>query len=123
MTNVYKIPNTIVSYKEGFEPDTHPTAEQSLVYEPTEGELIHVVSWVRYPSYDFIFGIPDPKNPKYEKEIGFFQYRDTRAKRVLIGVYLDVQEIIEFIEGFVLLRNNSQLNSPKLWQEFLNKTK
>lgn len=112
---MFKIPIEIKSYPEGQEPkmDNHDSYE----YEPVDGEKIKVVFWVRYPSYDFIFGVPDKSSSKYEKEIGFFQFRDTRASKVISGFYIDIEECKELVKGFSDILATSIENSPHLWKE------
>lgn len=61
---------------------------------------IDVLLWVRWPSYDFIFGIPAKTNPLRGKEAGFFQYRDVRHKKVIKGFYFDKEELRCLIKGF-----------------------
>lgn len=93
------------------------------VYEPVKGEKITIIYWVRYPSYDFIFGIPHKTSPKYKKEVGFFQFRDTRAKKVKQGLYIDIQELEEMIEGFARIKFSSQKYGNKhLWKKYDEKS-
>ena len=99
-----KIPNKVKTYKEGKEPGCKKVDFDELIYEPEKGEKINVVSWIRYPSYDFIFGYPADDNPKAEKEVAFFQFRDTRAKKIKSGFYLDATELDEMINGFSLIQ-------------------
>jgi hypothetical protein len=89
----------------------------TLTYSPAEDELINVVLWCRYPSYDFIFGVPDKSSPKYEKEVGFFQFRDTREKKVKMGIYCDVNECLELINGFTKIKNYGTTTKHHLWQK------
>ncbi|MCK4636181.1 MAG: hypothetical protein KAT32_04950 [Candidatus Moranbacteria bacterium] len=95
-----KIPNKIETYKEDKESGVIIEDIGQLVYEPVKGEKINIVSWIKYPSYDFLFGFPDKTNPKSEKEVAFFQFRDTRAKKIKAGFYLDECELDEMIDGF-----------------------
>lgn len=115
-TKMYKIPCEVLTYDEGTQP-VEITEQDELVYEPTVGEKINVCFWCRYPSYDFIFGTPDVSSPKHEKEIGFMQMRDTRAKSVRLGVYVDLEECEEIIEGMKRVLKESKTNSPHLWKQ------
>lgn len=100
-----KISNGIEKYKEGKKDGVEiEYTRGSFIFEPVKGEKINVVSWVRYPSYDFIFGYPDKTNPKSEKEVAFFQFRDTRAKKIKAGFYLDETELNEMVDGFSLIK-------------------
>lgn len=94
---------------------------EEIIYEPRKGEIVNVIYWVRYPEYDFIFGVPDQSSPKHEKEIGFFQFRDTRAKKVLAGCYIDIEECKEMIIGFSKILDFSKENSKHLWKQDLKK--
>jgi len=113
----YKIPTTRTPYPEGkVELAEMPKEGQELIYEPQPGELVHVLFWARYPDYDFIFGVPDAKSQRFDKEVGFFQLRDTRLKTVRQGFYLDLTECEELIKGFMLIHEQSRTNSPHLWK-------
>lgn len=113
-----KIPAEAEAYPNGMlKKDLTLNLKDCFVYEPVRGEKVKVVAWVRYPSYDFIFGVPDKTNPKYKKEVAFFQVRDTRLKKVMAGCYLDVEELEEFINGFLKIRMFSPKNNPKLWKK------
>ena len=119
----YKIPFDIKTYVSGVAPKDNPNDGQRLVYEPVQGEKMKVLSWVRYPDYDFIFAVPFRKSPRYEKEIGFVQFRDSRTKQVQFGAYIDIQECKELIDGLALILQTSYKYSPHLWKEFMKKTK
>jgi len=114
-TQVFNIPE-ITSYKEGSQPIDVPKNGDELVYEPVIGEKVLVTFWCRYPNYDFIFGVPDKSSPKYEKEISFVQFRDTREKKVKMGMYLDVEETQEMIAGMKKCLKVSKKNSPHIWK-------
>ncbi len=103
-----KIPNKPKKYKEDKEAGCKLVEFDELIYEPVKGEKIKVVSWVRYPSYDFIFGYLDKTNPKAEKEVAFFQFRDTRTKKIKSGFYLDATELDEVINGFSLIKKHGR---------------
>ena len=68
------------------------------------GELIDVLYWVRWPTYDFIFGVPNRKSKLREVEAGFFQYRSVKKKKVVSGFYVDKKELEELIKGFAKIR-------------------
>ena len=117
----YKIENDAIPFEEGkFQPEID--SSNGTVYEPIQGQRINVLLWVRYPSYDFIFGVPDKDSPKYEKEISFIQYRDTRLKTVKMGMYLDIVETKEFIEGLSKCLEFSKEHLPHLWKKYDQKT-
>lgn len=100
-----KIPNKVKKYEEDRNAGCEITEwEDPVIYEPVKGEKINIVSWVKYPSYDFLFGYPDKTNPKSKKEVAFFQFRDTRAKKINQGFYLDECELNEMIEGFAKIK-------------------
>lgn len=92
--------------------------ENPYEYEPKKGEKINVVFWVRYPSYDFIFGLPDKTNPFYKKEFGFFQFRDTRAKEIRQGFYVDQTELEEMVDGFQKIFSLSREKRLKEWSDY-----
>ena len=73
-----------------------------LVYRKGK-DKIEVLYWQRYPSYDFIFGFPARSNRLYGKEAAFFQYRDTRHKKIISGFYLDKTELKQFVRGFNMI--------------------
>ena len=116
----YKISTHIESFPEGNEPEKIPE-DAVVTYEPVAGQLIHVIFWLRYPSYDFIFGVPDKMNPKYAEEISFFQFRDTRIKEVRAGFYLDIGETKGTLEGFRRILEVSKTHSPHLWKKLNEK--
>lgn len=71
-----------------------------LKYKVSNGQVIDVLYWHKWPSYDFIFGIPDKNNRFRKVEAGFFQYRDRRARKVKCGFYIDKRELDILIQGF-----------------------
>lgn len=73
-----------------------------------KGEEIAVLRWIRWPSYDFIFGVPEPTSKYYKGERGFFQYRDSRKWRRGACMYLDLGELREMVEGFTALLKNAE---------------
>ena len=74
--------------------------KKRLEYRCSSDEEIDVILWSRWPSYDFIFGIPTKRNKFYGEEYGFFQYRDTRHKKVHEGFYVDLEELRILSRGF-----------------------
>ena len=100
-----KIPNEVDKYEEGKERGCEETKYgEYFVYEPNKGEKINIIAWIKYPSYDFLFGFPDKTNPMSKKEVAFFQFRDTRTKKIKQGFYLDATELDEMINGFSLIK-------------------
>jgi len=112
-----KIPKEVKSFKEGSAKEQKYLSDAPAIYEPIKGEVIDVYLWIRYPSYDFIFGVPNKANPNYKKELGFFQYRDSRTRTVLVGMYIDRQELDEMVEGFSRLRDVSKDTRPDMWNK------
>lgn len=99
-----KIPDRCESYKpfrkkKRFKKVSHKT---KLTYLSGRDE-IDVLLWARYPEYDFIFGVPAKGNDLHGLETGFFQFRDTREKKVWSGFYLDREELDDFVNGFNLI--------------------
>ncbi len=74
-----------------------------LTYTDGRGRAVDVLLWHRWPSYDFIFGVPAKTNPLRGVEAGFFQYRDTRKRNVSAGFYVDRRELEILVEGFTSL--------------------
>lgn len=68
-----------------------------LYYEPSDGEMLEVVQWLRYPSYDFIIGIPTPDSPRAEKEKACLVVRYKTEKSY--ATYFDRQELGDIING------------------------
>ena len=108
------IPNEVKTYKpfskRRFTEWSHKT---NLRYFPSKNEEIDVLYWQRYPTYDFIFGVPVKTNKYYGQEAGFFQYRDTRAKRVYAGFYVDKIELKQLAKGFNMLLKSSRKGGLK----------
>ena len=120
----YIIPKKIVTYDEGKNPPDEQDIRNSdnTFYYRNKDEKIEVIYWVRYPAYDMIFGIPvKGENKKYKKEVGFFQFRDTNAKKIREGFYLDVVEVLELVRGFARMVDISKDNSPELWKKYYEK--
>ena len=81
---MYKIPTEVHAYPEG-EPPPDTGEFDALEYETRLGDLARVILWKRWPSYDFIFGVPDPSSLRYAKEVGFFQFHDPGPSRYRRG--------------------------------------
>jgi hypothetical protein len=113
---IYKIPTEVHAYPEG-EPPPDTGEFDALQYETRPGDLARVILWGRWPSYDFIFGVPDPSSLRYAKEVGFFQFRDARAKQVQVGCYVDIEELLAAIKGFEKIRSCSETHSRELWKK------
>ncbi len=71
-----------------------------LFYKVCRGQEIDVLRWIKWPGYDFIFGIPAKSNRYRKEESGFFQYRDRRRRKVKCGFYVDKTELKELYLGF-----------------------
>lgn len=78
--------------------------KKPLIYCPNKNEPIRILKWFRWPSYDFLFGVPCAENPWKNEEVGFFQYRDTRRRKIIEGFYMDLTELSDLIEGFQAIR-------------------
>jgi len=89
--------------------------------EKKEKVLVH--GWYRFPSYDFIFGIPDSSSPRYEEEVCYFEYRDSRSDHKGFGIYLDVQELNVMLRGFGLIANLGIEEKNHLWVKHENNVK
>lgn len=95
-----RINKKINGYPEGTQPKDINVTKYKTPYHYMDGK-VKVLLWCRWPSYDFIFGIPTKKDKKnYGKEWAFFQYRDTRAKKVKQGFYVDRGELLRLRQGF-----------------------
>lgn len=88
--------------------------------EHAQGYIVKVVFYVKYPDYEFFFGVPVPENPMFEKEVGFVQFKDSRAEKMHMGMYVDLEECEEMIKGFKMIREASKKNSPHLWETSKN---
>lgn len=75
-------------------------AKGLLKYRVNKAQQIDVIRWIKWPSYDFIFGVPAKTNMFRKKEAAFFQYRDTRRRKVKCGFYVDRGELKELYHGF-----------------------
>lgn len=120
MSKPYEIPKVLQTYNEGDLPPDNDIINEAemLVYEPREGELIEVVYWARYPSYDFIFGVPTILSPKHKLEVGFFQFRSSKHEIGREGIYIDVKELVDMLNGFQMMADRSKTNSANLWSKY-----
>ena len=91
--------------------------ETFKIYEPVKGDKVIILLHSIFPSYDFLFGIPDKANSNYGKEVAFFQFRDTRKKKINEGFYLDKEELEDFVKGFGLIKEISKMQRPELWKK------
>ncbi len=110
---IYEIPRKVQTYKEGEAPPQ--ILADAFLYEPSDGEFVDVVFWARYPDYDYIFGVPAQSSPKHGKEIGFYQFRDSRSNFPQLGHYCDITECEALIRGFTKILEASKINSLHLW--------
>jgi len=69
-------------------------------------EMIEVTHWVRYPSYDFLFGKPIPESPRYEKEIACMVIRYEIGK--VYAHYFDTNETRDTIEALLTIYNDEK---------------
>src|SRR3990167_7145093 len=102
-----QIPQKIAEYTEGTEKQRTIKHKKLLEYITGDGDPIDVVYWVRWPSYDFIFGVPGKKNKYRKEEVGFFQFRDTRHKKIREGFYVDEEELRCLVRGFKKIKKLS----------------
>ena len=109
-----KIPSEVRSFKNKTGRSYVKNYAGLLPYEPEKGEHIDVRYWHRWPSYDFIFGVPDPRNPNYNQEAAYFVYRDTRTKKVKCGFYVDTRELEVLAQGFKELLRIHRLRLARL---------
>lgn len=114
-----KIPTIIETYTESDKEPERVLIDEPYEYEFIKGEKILVHYWVKYPSYDFIFGTPHPDNPKYKDEYGFFQFRKMRDGKTMTGwnMYIDRDELEEMQKGFTLLMDVSRATRHQEWTE------
>jgi len=91
--------------------------KNEVILEVAEDEKIVVLFQSRFPDYDFIFGIPHETNKHFEKEVAFYQFRDTRKKEIKQGFYLDRQELEDIVKGFWLVKEASKIMRPDVWKE------
>lgn len=115
MSNRNLIPRKVAPYKEGeLAHDVVLDERPELFYEPNDGELVRVILWERYPSYDIIFGYPDTTSPRHEHEIGFFTVR-REGEAAHTGHYFDIKESQAIVEGFTRMLEISKTHSAHLW--------
>lgn len=120
---IYQIPKKLKTYAQGSIPPDNELVEQAeaLIFEARKGEMIEVVHWARYPSYDFIFGVPTILNPKHKLEAGFFQFRSADHEIGREGIYIDINEMLDMLKGFQAMSDRSESNSANLWHEHNDK--
>lgn len=94
-----RIPSAVSSFKPGTGKTFVKRFRGPMSYKTSNG-IIDVRYWHRWPSYDFIFGVP-ARGHKYEKEeAAYFAYRDTRRRKVKCGFYVDMRELDILAAGF-----------------------
>lgn len=114
----YQIPPELEPYPEGGKPENYPKQSDDLLYVTEAGDRIDVVLWARYPSYDFIFGVPEKGSTRHEKEIGFFAWRyQKNGQPKSQTMFVDIIECEEVIRGFTKILEESKRNSTHLWQK------
>ncbi len=118
-----EIPTVLDTYEEsdvGVKTFKHGEAFE---YEVAKGEIVLVHKWVRFPSYDFIFGTPRKDSPRYKEEFGFFAFR-RKENGVYRGwsIYVDQTELKEMVSGFMRIIECSECIRAPEWKEY-NKTK
>lgn len=108
-----RIPLKAQTYPNGKRQRTTFKKVAGLSYEPCKGEIVDVLYWHTWPSYDFIFGVPHKDSPHYKEEAAFFQFRDTRRKRVMQGCYVDMHELEVLVSGFKELLREARKRSKR----------
>lgn len=104
-----KLPSEVVTFAEGSSPTAEEKREvKKLVFETGDGEFANVLLWHRWPSYDFIFGVPMRKSKTWKYERGFFMYRDVRGKKVKAGFWVDFRELRILADGFKRLLQHAR---------------
>lgn len=81
------------------EQDLKKLEEEKGVLDLGNGEKIVVTSWQIYPSYQFIFGVPDPESERAKREVAVMvvKYKDGRG----YFTYFDKTELKDSIESLV----------------------
>ncbi len=115
-----KIATIIETYTESDDKPTIEKSKQPYVFQLVAGEAIVVYLWVKYPSYDFIFGVPAKSSAKYQREYGFFQFRKKLAdgKFTMWSIYLDQAELEEMKNGFAKLFMVSNSQRKGNWEKY-----
>lgn len=72
-----------------------------IYFTPKLDERIEVTAWFRYPSYDFIFGLPTGK--RAEKEVACMWVRYAGGKQYC--VYMDAQELDDTISALTQIKS------------------
>ena len=104
---------------EKYDPQNPPQAlkpNENLEYYPNSQGKVNVMLWVRFPSYDFIFGVPSKFSNTYEKEATFLAIRDAR-NGMNRELWLDIVETEDLIRGLTQALDVSKINSPHLWKK------
>ena len=79
-------------------------ADEDLFFQPSLGEMVKINTWIRYPDYDWLFGVPTFDSPRYAKEEAFYIFRN-RTNDVQHGFYLDKQELTDLIMGLLKIQH------------------
>jgi len=113
------IPTIIETYTESDVAPKREVQDDVWQYEAEKGEVVLVNYWVRFPSYDFIFGVPHKDSPRYKKEFAFFQFRKMENGKAMKGwqIYIDQNELEEMQKGFTKLMDVSHVERFKEWSE------
>lgn len=109
------IPKYAEQFPAGGVPQYTPREDRELRYHTPHGDII-VSMWCRYPSYDFIFGVPAEDHSKHSTEVVYFVYRDARiGPHHSTGLYLDRSEAQDMVDGFTAALIQSKKTHP-LWK-------
>tara|TARA_R100001086_G_scaffold118472_2_gene60885 strand:- start:48 stop:380 length:333 start_codon:yes stop_codon:yes gene_type:complete len=93
---MFEIPKTFDQTKTVTKDEaTRIIANGEIFFTPKLEERIEVTAWFRYPSYDFIFGLPTGK--RAEKECACMWVRYSGGKQYC--VYFDKQELDDTLEA------------------------
>lgn len=109
---ISKIPRTFVETENLSNSLIESLCEQPhIYYEPSDGEIIEVTHWFRYPTYDFILGKPIPESPRYVKEVACSVVRYKNGKSY--ATYLDLKELRDLTMGLLTIYNDEKKRSKK----------
>ena len=90
-----QIPKTYEETAHAIEQGELSTDLPAYTYEMEDGEVIDIIQWCRYPSYDYLFGIP-VKGKRPQKEVAFFCFRQGK---LIKGFYFDSRELTDLVEA------------------------
>jgi len=121
LRKMIKIPDQVAKYKPG---GKNVSKKHFVPMRYQSGkDAIDVFLWHCWPSYDFIFGLPSKSSRYYKSEAAFFQYRDTRARKIKCGFYVDKRELDILVKGFVMLSAAAFRESRRRSAKIANKEK